>query len=69
MNLSSAIAKLGIKINKKDVHSILHHELRGNKLLQKPHIVFRKKADVIDVVLQHRDAFDAHAEGKARILF
>src|SRR5687768_13480704 len=39
------------------------------ELLEEPEIVLVEQADVVDAVFQHRDAFDAGAEGESRIAF
>ena len=38
---------------------------RRSELLQEAEIVLEKEPDVIDVELEHRDALNAHSEGKA----
>src|SRR5690606_34804502 len=40
--------------------------LDTSKLAQEPKIVLEEQADIVDAVTQHRDALDAHAEGKSR---
>jgi hypothetical protein len=42
---------------------------RSLKLLEEPKIVFVEEPDVIDPVLQHRQALGAHPKGEARVLF
>src|SRR5438128_494132 len=37
----------------------------NSKLLQKPHIILVEQPDVADPIANHRDAFDAEAEGPA----
>src|SRR5262245_15425959 len=38
-----------------------------SELLQKPQIVRPELADIVDVVVEHGDAFGAHAEGEAGV--
>ena len=39
------------------------------KLREETHVVLEEEADVLDPELQHRDPFDAHAEGKTACVF
>src|SRR5919206_2791218 len=41
----------------------------SRELFEKAQVVFEEEADVVDAVLEHRDALDAHAEGPAGHLF
>src|SRR5882724_1783001 len=39
------------------------------ELPEEAHVVLEKNLNIVDAVLQHREAVDAHAEGKAADLF
>ena len=47
--------------------SLIRYLINSFELVQESKIIFKELPEVFDLVFQHGDAFDPHAQGKARI--